>query len=144
MSPVTYALTLHRPWPAAITHLGKDVENRDWRPRLAPGRIALHAGRTLDQVAVARLEDEHGLLPEAAMATGLIATASVTEIHAAEVCRGRGSCSEWAARTGFHWRLDDVKALEAPIPARGRQRLWRLSPEQREAVRRQELGLTAR
>lgn len=40
-----YALTLNQPWAFAITDLGKDVENRTWKPpaRLLGQRFAIHA-----------------------------------------------------------------------------------------------------
>lgn len=42
------ALSIRQPWAAAIVHLGKDVENRDWPTRLR-GPIAIHASKTLSQ-----------------------------------------------------------------------------------------------
>lgn len=38
------ALSVRAPWWWAILHLGKDIENRDWRTNLR-GRIYLHAGK---------------------------------------------------------------------------------------------------
>ncbi len=43
------ALTIRQPWAHAILHDGKHVENRSWRPTLAPPfRMAIHAGRGYD------------------------------------------------------------------------------------------------
>ena len=47
MKPPLLALTLWPEWAYAITHLGKDVENRDWErlPTWLTGRyLAIHAG----------------------------------------------------------------------------------------------------
>jgi len=34
------ALTIRQPWAHAILHAGKHVENRSWRPTLAPPLVA--------------------------------------------------------------------------------------------------------
>ncbi len=46
----THALTLHRPWPWAIIHGSKRVENRSWAPPawLIGQRLAIHAGKRWD------------------------------------------------------------------------------------------------
>ena len=45
MSSPLYAITIYPEWVWAITRLGKDAENRTWRPRVAlPFHLALHAG----------------------------------------------------------------------------------------------------
>jgi hypothetical protein len=43
------AITLWPEWAHAIVHLGKRVENRDWRPpaSLIGQRIAIHAGKSI-------------------------------------------------------------------------------------------------
>lgn len=43
------AITLHPEWAHAIVHLGKRVENRNWRPpaSLVGQRIAIHAGKSI-------------------------------------------------------------------------------------------------
>lgn len=41
------AVSLMQPWPWAILHLGKDVENRTWRTGHR-GPILIHASRTFD------------------------------------------------------------------------------------------------
>jgi len=38
------ALSVRQPWPWAMQHAGKDIENRDWRTTRR-GRIAVHAGK---------------------------------------------------------------------------------------------------
>ncbi|RWF02946.1 ASCH domain-containing protein [Mesorhizobium sp.] len=44
------ALSVRQPWPWAIIHGGKDIENRDW-PTKIRGRVCLHAskGMTRDE-----------------------------------------------------------------------------------------------
>ncbi|MCA9540368.1 MAG: hypothetical protein KC620_15825 [Myxococcales bacterium] len=45
--PPLIALTVRQPWAWAITHAGRRIENRDWRPpsELAWQPLAIHAGR---------------------------------------------------------------------------------------------------
>ena len=49
------ALTVIQPWAWAIAHAGKRVENRTWGPPrdVIGQRIAIHAGRRLDDRAIA-------------------------------------------------------------------------------------------
>lgn len=48
MNPLK-ALTIHQPYAGLIMAGVKPVENRGWRPHLAPGdRFAVHAGRDTD------------------------------------------------------------------------------------------------
>jgi len=41
------ALSVRQPWAHAILHLGKRVENRDWRGCNYRGPVLLHASKTL-------------------------------------------------------------------------------------------------
>lgn len=41
------ALSIRQPWPWAILHAGKDIENRSW-PTKYRGRILIHAGVAFD------------------------------------------------------------------------------------------------
>ena len=42
------ALTVKQPWPYAVFHLGKDIENRDWDTRLR-GTIAIHSSKKVNR-----------------------------------------------------------------------------------------------
>jgi hypothetical protein len=56
------ALTLKAPWATAIAKLGKDIENRSWRPPAAiiGERIAIHEGAGLHREGLRWLEEEYG------------------------------------------------------------------------------------
>lgn len=41
------ALTIRQPWAHAILHLGKDIENRNWKTKYR-GPFLIHAGKMLD------------------------------------------------------------------------------------------------
>ena len=63
------ALTLWRPWPAAICYFGKRVENRTWCPPayLLGQDLAIHAGVRIDEAEVEDLiyneDDARAVLP---------------------------------------------------------------------------------
>jgi hypothetical protein len=40
------ALSIRQPWAWAITHAGKDIENRTWATKFR-GRMLIHAGKTV-------------------------------------------------------------------------------------------------
>lgn len=118
------ALTLHRPWCWAILHAGKDVENRTWAPPSGTDWIALHAGRRYDgSAAVFMRFYGMGALPTETP-EGIVGVARIDR-----VVRDVGGRVDplvhspwWVGPVG--WALVDVHALERPVPARGRQRLW--------------------
>lgn len=126
-----HALTLHQPWAGLILHHDKTVENRSWAPPRRVGRIAVHAGRTVDRVALDQLSGSGEIdLPDYLVAQGLLGTVAVTGAHTAAACPGRDGCRNWGVSSGWHWLLADPRPLPDPIPARGHQRLWALAPEQ--------------
>jgi hypothetical protein len=128
------ALTLLNPWAHLIAHYGKNVENRSWMPPDHVWRLLIHAGKRWDKAApVARtdLGDPH--------VSAIVAVADLA--HACQASRYRGvvvcRCGEWAQPGQCHWRLGKVWALPEPVPAAGRQGLWRPTPEVQQAVSRQ-------
>lgn len=145
------ALTLWRPWPAAICYLGKRVENRTWRPAadMLGHDLAIHAGQKIDTQAVADIV--HGYDPEGrdletsyyreALArgvipgsTGVVAVVRVvgfidaTRRAALAVVKNVGTDRDhtrswwWEGPVG--WVLDRVRVLPEPVPCRGAQGLW--------------------
>lgn len=128
--PLERALTLHRPWAGLILRHNKTVENRTWAPSTTPLRIAVHAGRTVDREAVAALTRGRFELPDYLLTEGLVGTVLVTEAHQATACPSGPGCRQWGMRTGWHWTLTDPRPTPTTIPASGRQRLWRLTPNQ--------------
>lgn len=127
----TKALTLHRPWAGLIMHHGKVVENRGWPPPRTPMRIAVHAGRTVDTAATDQLSSNGEItLPKHLLTEGLVGTVLVRGAHQATSCPGDPGCERWGVSTGWHWELTDPRPLPTPVPARGRQKLWTLTPDQ--------------
>ncbi|PZO08918.1 MAG: hypothetical protein DCF25_22015 [Leptolyngbya foveolarum] len=126
-----YAITLHRPWPYAIAHLGKDIENRT-RNLLCvkpQGWLAIHAGRGYDFTGEdwirQRFPDCH--LPELTeQRPGIIA-----------ISQFLGNVSEsqsvWFGGP-VGWQLGEVKVLLDAVDCPGKQGPWKPSEEIKNAV----------
>lgn len=117
-------LTLHRPWPTAIFRIGKDVENRSWKPsgRFVGSYLAIHAGKTFDEGAAEFIHHLTGKMigPEDCFPAGHI-------VGVAQVARFvEASESPWFFGP-WGWELSD-KVIIDPISMRGAQGLWRLPP----------------
>jgi hypothetical protein len=123
------ALTLHQPWAYAVAHLGKDIENRTWRPpaALTGQRVAIHAAKQWDyqrvwdivgQWGTARLIDldllDFGQID--AQRGHIIATAIVSGVVTS-------SASPWWCGP-LGWQLTDVRTLVKPVACKGAQGLW--------------------
>lgn len=139
------ALTLHRPWPWAIVHAGKAIENRNWRPPhwLIGRPLAIHAGKAIDLDAWGAMKAgdygepaEH--VPED-HPLGIVAVCTVKGWIHQEIPGERLTWSTvgglelreafdlvnspwWAGPYG--WILRDVRAVDPPIACRGLQGLW--------------------
>ena len=142
------ALTLHQPWATLIALGIKTIETRSWPPprNLIGQTIAIHAGRRLQpnpgpqiETILRRTYGDHWrrLLPAGAV----VATATVRD-----ACQVAGPAADTGCivtrdgqivpadpygdfSTG-RWLLllSDISPLPKPIPATGRQRLWRWEP----------------
>ncbi len=144
------ALTLWRPWAASIVHGPKRFENRPWAPPLrlldAGLWIAIHAGRTWDRDGARFVAERwHKARSEVASPDGSLDGSARDErawplryveqgivglARVAYACRVEDleATDPWAFGP-FCWRLEDVRALADPIPLRGAQGLFGLSPE---------------
>jgi len=136
-----HALTLHQPWAWAVAHAGKRVENRTWHPprSLIGQYLAIHAGAQPRGRALAEFEyvrEELGA-PEidALDFSAVVAVVRVTgALETPDVLTPQQR--RWYMGP-VAWLLDDVVTLPTPVPARGRQRLWRLDAERTAHVRLQ-------
>lgn len=117
------AVTLHQPWATCISHGGKRVENRGWRPHVEPGtRIAIHAGATCDNAAWDHVRQT--LWPDILTQLPQRAVVAVATYRGVVVARERPG-DTWAAGP-LCWVLDEVRAIE-PVPCAGQRGLWLLS-----------------
>lgn len=53
------ALSILQPWAYAILHLGKDIENRNWRTNFR-GRFLIHTGKHFDENGYRDLRNIYG------------------------------------------------------------------------------------
>ena len=147
------ALTLKHPWGWCFTNLGKDVENRSWKPRhstLAKGDwFALHGGREPAGLGLAELEvditriaelltppgepvEQHQILatPRDELITpGIIAVCQMGRVVTS-------SDSPWFFGP-YGWLIDQIHVLPEPIPCVGALSLWNLPDDIHREVRRQ-------
>lgn len=130
------ALTLWRPWPWAILHAGKRVENRGWKPPawILGEPVALHAGKKLDLEALEDMRD--GLYGESAMRApdehpmGVVGVVRFSG-HSTD------SIDPWASPGAIAWHISEVIDLPEPIACRGEQGLWVLPQDIEAEVQRQ-------
>lgn len=135
------ALSLWQPWASAIACGAKRIETRSWATSYT-GPLAIHAAKTWnDECALAygflaEREEFCRLLPHGAddeilpLPFGaIVATAELVACRPVEEIRDGLTSLETAlgnySAGRFGWLLTEVKRLERPVPARGRQGLWR-------------------
>lgn len=139
------ALSLWQPWATAIAWGAKRIETRSWATNYT-GPIAIHAARTWNEECaqaygrLAEREDFFRLLPRGVDGEilplpfgAIVATADLECCRRVEEIRdglgplelGLGNYSDGR----FGWILAGVKALDVPIPASGRQGLWKWEAE---------------
>ena len=131
------ALTLTPPWAFCITHLGKRIENRTWKPpqSLIGQRFAIHGGKVPDGLSrrqrlfdlLCDIEDEHGItvsrpFSEVLACFGIVATAVLESATTY-------SLDPWFDGSGYGWNLKDVIVLPEPIPCKGALGLWNVPEE---------------
>lgn len=130
-----YALTGWQPWFSAIVVGPKDIENRPWRPPdwILGQYIAIHAGKTWDEDAVAWLrargwdlpDEVHKHMPRGAI-IGIARVDNVVSESASPFFIGP-----------YGWVLSDRQALAAPVRCPGHQKLWRVPEDIRAYLVRQ-------
>ncbi|MGV9536576.1 ASCH domain-containing protein [Streptosporangium sandarakinum] len=129
------AITVKQPWAWAITHGGKDIENRTWNT-LHRGPLAIHAGARWDgEDAVARVFELTGAYVLKTTTSAVVAVVDLIDVCEVDDCQ----CGTWAIRFQRHWKLANPRPLAEPVPCRGRLGLWSL-PEDVEAAVRDQLA----
>ena len=113
-------LSVQQPWAYLICCGKKDVENRSWKPKTAPGRILIHAGAKLDKYAQEEAEDIVGhKLPPLTLGAiiGYVDVYGFVE-RSNSIWASEGHGAEWK------WLLKDAKMFKNPISAKGRLGLY--------------------
>ena len=111
-------LSIRQPWAWAIFHLGKDIENRSWKPPQLD-RIYVHAAKTYDRDGAIWISKTFG----------------VTTPHKNNLPMGQiighidingytqESDSPWAIAGQIHWQISNP-VLISPVEAKGRLGLF--------------------
>ena len=102
-------------WPAELLRACAQTFGADWLARLPLGKVVATA-TLLDCGEVVFFDERHDGSLTAVCDNGASGF-SVDVDHLGDYSVGR-----WV------WRLTDIVALSEPIPARGRQRIWRWQP----------------
>lgn len=147
-APPIMALTIWQPWAWAIATQGKRVENRGWRTGYR-GLLAIHAGRTYDQLAQLpgpagrRLRELEAECRAAGGRTAgsrhlvLGAVVAVAELTGCHQDPPGPRCCPWGQPGQWHWQLENVRLLPSPVPCGGHRQIWALPREVAEAVHEQ-------
>jgi hypothetical protein len=142
------ALTIWPEWAYAITHLGKDGENRTWRlfDSLIGVPVAIHGGvrPTLGVREPSKRRDEllafletckhaNGEYPDDDAPIWMEKVDEIRGHIVAVVTFGepiRHSSSPWAANDGqWFWPITSLRALPEPVKCKGAQGLWPVPAE---------------
>lgn len=138
MTPIP-ALTLHQPWASLVMAGVKRVENRSWAPVQLRGPdprpmwVIIHAGLRLDKDRVMELGLAHPRL-QPLLAGQFLDRGQVLGVACISRAVPVDQVIDLFATGPWCWMLDRVLQLPEPIPARGRQGLWRPDPEVGEAI----------
>lgn len=128
------AVTVWQPWATLIAIGAKHYETRSW-PTTYRGPLAIHASlhdmdcevvelnsfyrAALDQACIQSVKDlPFGKVLCIVDLTDCIPTEKMQKIGQAEAMFGDFSPCRFA------WKLDNLRGLAEPIPARGKQGLW--------------------
>lgn len=122
------ALTLKQPWAWAVTHMGKDIENRSW-PTKYRGELYIHAGVGWDSEGAKWIAQKFGIeVPShSELPSGvLVAKCNLTDCrHWTEI--GAGANLPWAQTSGFQWFLEDIEPVEPHLPLQGKLGIFTFS-----------------
>lgn len=135
-------ITIKQPWATLIALGEKKFETRSWQTKYR-GRIAIHAGKSVDKDAcddiwIKGVLAEHGFKSHKELPTGVIlAVAEITECHKVTL----NFCNDAVITTGpsingleiklgdytegrYAWELSNIEILPEPIHAKGQLSLW--------------------
>jgi len=125
------ALSIHQPWIDWILHMGKDIENRNWKPpnKMIGQYIALHSSKTYELKA---WRDLCVIFPKLISVEpsdknkftygAILGVAKIKEIITVQ------EESPWF-QGPYGWVLENVVPLSEPIYCKGYMKLWNISDE---------------
>lgn len=116
-------LSVQQPWASAICTGVKDVENRTWQPKSAPGRILIHASAkkvpkdfdvlNLDPEMISTMANLRlfGIMPEY---EDMPLSAIIGYVDVTGFDSGKND-SPWAGANSTHWHLKNAYLFDEPI-----------------------------
>lgn len=130
------ALTISQPYASLIADGKKFVENRTWpAPQWAIGKdIAIHAGKGTQYLTREQLNQyPHGCVIAVATLEWSFPVSLVRKMAADDpTLKGNDDGTTWGAIANnehtegpWCWGLSNVRTLEHPVPATGKQGLWK-------------------
>lgn len=132
------ALSISRPWPAAILAGVKPTENRTWATKYR-GPVLVHGAQSWARDAV-DYASRRGLDLDPSPnshPSGLLGVAVLTGICDATVGGAFGDVAcrcQWAVSGQYHWQLTDPHTFREPVACPGRLGLWWPTGDLRTAV----------
>jgi hypothetical protein len=118
------AISVQQPWAWAILFAGKDVENRSWRTNHR-GPILIHAGKKIDKDGVKWLK-EQGIEVPGDLPTGCyVGKVDIIGCREIKVLEWDNSQRNKWASGPYCWILDQPRAFNEPVPARGQLGIFR-------------------
>ena len=128
------AITLHQPWASLVAAGKKHYETRSWATDYR-GPIAIHAGKKFheDKNLTSLLEIELNLFESTIPLGAVVAIAQLTDciLMSQEFINEQSSFEQYLGLWepgNYAWKLENVRAI-APIPATGKQGLWKWNPD---------------
>jgi len=129
-----WALSLLAPWPWAIFHAGKDVENRTWKlpPSFAGRRVLIHTSKRVTRddfdcasEAIERINPTVSVPSYELIPLGAIVGA-VTFTGMLEPIARRDTMDGWHHTQQYGWQLANHVELPSPVPCLGARGFWRV------------------
>lgn len=146
-------LSLTQPWATLVAIGAKKIETRGWRTNYR-GWLAIHATKTMSADDIRATQDalfQRALTPEIREAIRQPVRSAIVAVARLVECRWTGTWNDptpdWVRELSLQekafgnfsggrlgWFLEDVSALQEPVPARGHQSLWALPTDVLEQV----------
>ena len=115
------ALSVTQPWASVICSGVKDVENRNWKPATAPGKILIHATQAKVPSYFESVADEFNSIVKNERLMGHIPDykdmpygSIIGYVDCYQIVQD--SDSYWAQPDSYHWCLRDAHLFDEPIP----------------------------
>ncbi|MFZ5688643.1 MAG: ASCH domain-containing protein [Bacillota bacterium] len=135
------AITLWQPWASLVAIGSKKIETRSWATKYR-GPLAIHAAAKTpgDSIIACFHEPFATVLKNAGFVRGknislpcgvviatcrLVDCVTITPEFVATLSEQERAFGDYT-QGRYAWILDNVRRLERPVPANGRQRLWEL------------------